>query len=120
MSNRRTIVAHGRLAMREARVQAARDHTHGLLTLTFEQLAARLAGGFSRPVEQESLITAIRDSLPLTPLGELDAIKQLPGMLHASAETLRKAWRAGIGLAARASQHSRIASLAALERARST
>jgi hypothetical protein len=117
MSNRRTIVAHGRLAMREVRVHAARGQAHGLLTLTFEQLAARLAGGFSRPVEHEALITAIRDSLPATPLGELNSIKQLPGMLHASAETLRKAWRAGIDLSARASQHSRIASLAALERA---
>ena len=49
MSNRRTIVAHGRLAMRELRLDAARHRRHGLQIMSFEQLAVRLAGGFASP-----------------------------------------------------------------------
>ena len=33
--NRRTIVAHGRLAMRELRLDAARQRLHGLQILSF-------------------------------------------------------------------------------------
>ena len=54
-SHRETIVAHGRLAMRETRLRAARERRHGLQVMTFEQLAARLAGGFAKPIDNESL-----------------------------------------------------------------
>jgi hypothetical protein len=73
--------------------------------MTFEQLAARLAGGFASPVDMESLRAAIQAALPLTALGELDSIKLLPGMVDAAADTLHKAWRAGINLQARAGDH---------------
>jgi hypothetical protein len=33
-------------------------------------------------------------------MGELESIKTLPGMIDAAADTLHKAWRAGIDLAA--------------------
>lgn len=115
--NRRTIVAHGRLAMRELRLDAARRRLHGLQILSFEQLAVRLAGGFTRPIDDESLRTAIQTALPATPLGELDGIKLLPGMVDASADTLHKVWRSGIDLAARAHEHPRLDSIARLERA---
>ena len=82
--NRRTIVAHGRLAMRELRLDAARRRLHGLQILSFEQLAVRLAGGFTRPIDDESLRCAIQAVLPETPLGELDGIKLLPGMVDAA------------------------------------
>ena len=55
ISARRTIVAHGRLAMREVRLDAARRKLHGLQVMSFEQLAVRLAGGFSRPIDDENL-----------------------------------------------------------------
>lgn len=112
---RKTVVAHGRLAMREIRLRAARDRLHGLQVMTFEHLAARLAGGFSRPIDNESLRAAIQQALPETELGELDGIKQLPGMVEAAADTLHKAWRAGLNLAARAGDHPRIQSIARLE-----
>ena len=99
--NRRTIVAHGRLAMRELRLDAARRRLHGLQILSFEQLAVRLAGGFTRPIDDESLRSAIQAVLPETPLGELDGIKLLPGMVDAAADTLHKVWRSGIDLTAR-------------------
>lgn len=117
MSNRRTIVAHGRLAMRELRLDAARHRRHGLQIMSFEQLAVRLAGGFARPIDDESLRTAIQAVLPMTPLGELESIKLLPGMVDASADTLHKTWRAGIDLASRAGEHPRLDSIARLEAA---
>ncbi|MGK2742422.1 3'-5' exonuclease [Tepidicaulis sp. LMO-SS28] len=103
--------------MREIRLRAARDRLHGLQVMTFEHLAARLAGGFSRPIDNESLRAAIQQALPETELGELDGIKQLPGMVDAAADTFHKAWRAGLNLAARAGDHPRIQSIARLEEA---
>ena len=117
MTSRRTIVTQGRLAINAILLQAARDRSHGLQVLTFEQLAARLAGGFARPIDTETLMAAVREALASTALGELDEIKSLPGMLQASAQSLRKAWLAGIDLSARAMTHPRIASMAALEAA---
>lgn len=117
VTNRRTIVAHGRLAMRELRLDAARHSRHGLQIMSFEQLAVRLAGGFARPIDDESLRAAIQKVLPTTPLGELEGIKLLPGMVDAAADTLHKVWRAGIDLAVRAGEHPRLDSIARLEAA---
>jgi hypothetical protein len=116
-SIRRTVIAHGRLAMRELRLRAARERRHGLQVMTFEQLAARLAGGFCRPVDDETVRAAIQTVLPDLPLGELDSIKDLPGLLGAAVDTLRKAWRAGIDLRGHAAEHPRLASIARLEEA---
>ena len=114
---RQTVIAHGRLAMRELRFAAARERRHGLQVMTFEQVSSRMAGGLSRPVEYDSLRVAIKSVLPETKLGELDGIKALPGMVTASADTLYKAWLAGIDLQARASDHPRLRSIATLEEA---
>jgi hypothetical protein len=103
--------------MRAAVLDAARRGDNGLRICNFEQLAARAAGGFVRPIDSDTLLSAVRDALATTSLGELDEIKALPGMARAAAETLRKAWRAGIDLQARAGSHPRIASLALLEAA---
>ena len=103
--------------MQELRLEAARKRQHGLQIMTFELLAARLAGGLVRPVSDDALREAIMTVLPETNLGELDGIKALPGMVSAAAETLRKAWRAGIDLQARADEHPRLHSLAILEAA---
>ena len=46
--------------MRELRLDAARERRHGLQVMTFEQLAARLAGGLARPVEDDALREAIK------------------------------------------------------------
>lgn len=117
MAQRRTVVAHGRLAMRELRLKAARESRHGLQIMTFEQLAARLAGGLLRAIDDESLRGALQAALPEMALGELDSIKELPGMVGAAAGTLRKGWRAGIDIQARAGGHPRLQSIACLEKA---
>ena len=79
--------------------------------MTFEQLAARFAGGLTRPVDDDALGEAIAAVLPKTGLGELDGIKALPGMTGAAADTLRKARRAGLDLQARASEDSCLRSI---------
>ena len=116
-SPRRTIVAHSRLKIRELRLEAARKRQHGFQVMTFEHLAARLAGGFVQSLDGDTLRQAIATVLPETALGELDAIKALPGMTGAVADTLRKAWWAGLDLEARAGEHPRLRSIARLERA---
>jgi len=103
--------------MRDRRLAAARDGRHGLQVMSFEQAAVRLAGGFARPIDDESLRAAIQAALPTTPMGELESIKSLPGMIDAAADTLYKAWRAGIDLAVRSADHPRLDAIARLETA---
>jgi hypothetical protein len=117
IAHRSTLVVHGRLAMREGRLAAARNSSHGLQIMSFEQAAVRLAGGFTRPVDSDSLRTAIQAALSVTPMGELEGIKALPGMIDAAADTLHKTWRAGIDLAASAADHPRLGAIARLEAA---
>jgi RecB family exonuclease len=103
--------------MREIRLRAARASEHGTHVVTFEQLAARLAGGFTQPIDHDTLRSTIQRVLPETALGELDSIKLLPGMVDAASDTLQKAWLAGIDLRSRASSHPRLHSIARLEEA---
>ena len=117
VANRSTLVVYGRLAMRDRRVAAARDSRHGLQVMSFEQAAVRLAGGFARAIDDESLRAAIQAVLPTTPMGALESIKLLPGMIDATTDTLYKAWRAGIDLAARGADHPRLDAIARLEMA---
>jgi hypothetical protein len=77
------------------------------------QMAARLAGGFIAPIDPSTLQDAVRAALPETDLGELENIKELPGMVRAVVGTLEKVWQANIDL----SSHSRprLKALAGLE-----
>ena len=68
-------------------------------------------------MDVEELRRVVQQALPATELGELDGIKELPGMVSASVDTLRKAWRANIELQERAGDHPRIRAVAQLEAA---
>ena len=117
MTIRRTVVLHGSLIRRNMLLEAARSAQIGVQFLSFDQLAARLAGGFASEIDNKFLRDAIRSVLPETDLGEIDPIKMLPGMIPAAAETLQKVWRAKIDLQSRRNDHPRIASIAMLEEA---
>jgi hypothetical protein len=117
VASRRTVIVHGRSSRREHRLAAARDRCHGLQIMSFEQMAVRLAGSFIRPIDDKTLRSTLQTVLPTTALGELESIKSLPGMVHAAADTLGKAWLAGIDLAARAPEHPRLDAIAKLEQA---
>lgn len=114
-------MVHSRYGWQSHRTQAAMDGDQGARLLTMEQLVARLAGGFLRPVDPDALKTAVAEAIS-EPLGELDGIKLLPGFQRAAAASLSKAWRAGLKLdeeAAAATSEAagtRLDSLALLER----
>ncbi len=97
------------------------DGEQGLGLLTMEQLAARLAGGFLRPIDPDALKIAVASAVS-EPLGELDGIKSLPGFQRAAAASLSKAWSAGLLLheavanATTEPARVRLRSLAILER----
>src|ERR1700722_2059247 len=103
--------------MRERRLDAARQRQHGLHILTFEQLAARLAGGLTCSVDEETLRHAVQAALPTLRLGEIDRLKMPPGMVPAAVDTNSKVWSAGINLQQRSASHPRLASIATLETA---
>jgi len=103
--------------MQNGRLAAARDARHGLQIKTFEQAAVRLAGGFTRAIDSETLREAIQAALPTTDMGELERIKMLPGMVSAAADSLRKVWYACIDLSSRIPQHPRLDAIARLEAA---
>jgi hypothetical protein len=92
---RETIIIHSRLAWRQARGAAAVTRQHGVQALSVEQLAARLAGGFLKPIGPDALKAAITKAVSAD-LGELNGIKELPGFARAAAATLSKAWAAGL------------------------
>ncbi len=119
---RRTVIVSGGHAAAARRLQAARQKEHGLQVLTVEQVAQRLAGGFLRPVDGDTLARLAGEAvaaIPAVELGDLAGIAELPGLPAALGGTLGKAWRAGIDLAAEAAKQPgvrRLATLAALER----
>jgi len=93
----RTIVVPNRNSWRHCRAKAALEGENGVKLLTIDQLAARLAGGFLQPIDGDHMATAVGESVSL-PLGELDAIKTLPGFQRAAVNSLSKAWSAGLSL----------------------
>ena len=113
MTGRCTKVVHTKLSGHMLRVDAARSRSNGVQIMTMGQLAGRLAGGFLQPIDFEKLQDAARAALETSNLGELDAIKDLPGMARAVVSTLDKVWRANIDLST--STNARLEALHALE-----
>ncbi len=120
---KRTLIVAGGTAASARRLEAARKHQHGLEIRTVEQVAQRLAGGFLRLIDGDTLVRSADEAIRATPvaeLGDLHAIAGLPGLPGALAATLNKAWLAGIDLATEAAvlpDGTRLATIARLERA---
>ena len=93
----------------------------GLRLLTIEQAGRSTCSGFLTPIDSDQLKSAVASAIGER-LGELDAIKQLPGFQRAAAASLSKSWSAGLTLekeaecAAVQTARERLSSLAALER----
>lgn len=110
---RRTVIVHGPLALRMRRQHAA-DHVElGLALSSLPLLAARLAGGFIRPVTSDDSEPAIRLALEQRGFAELGALEGLPGVALAAAKTLRAIWDADVSVAGNSTP--RIGDLALLE-----
>lgn len=110
----RTIVVDGPLAMRMARLRAARAGVVGLQIMTIPQLAARLAGGFVRPGQREELEPALAEALAGGGFAELTPLQGLPGTVRALAGTFERLWSAGVDLASMAPA-PRVVDLALIE-----
>jgi len=67
--------------------------------MTIAHVAARLAGGFLTPVDNEALRRAVNVALLSTNPGELTKLRGMPGAATAVMATLNKLWLAGIDLA---------------------
>jgi len=83
-------------------------------------MAARLVCGFLRRADSYALSfvasSFLQEARPDT-LGDLEPIRELPVLQLALARTLSKAWRAGLDVGARKTEHSRIAPHVGIERA---
>lgn len=110
---RRSVVVHTKLAGHVLRVESARRSEIGVQILTMGQLVARMAGGLLRPVDPDVLLETARAALSAVDMGELEPIKELPGMPSAVAATFDKVWRADVRLSE--SGHPRLDALARLE-----
>ena len=97
-SPRKTTIVRDRHASLELRLHAARERSHGLQVMKFEQAMVRMAGGFFQPIDSETLRDSVKRVLPETDVGDLEEIKELPGMVSAASVTLHKVWRSGIDL----------------------
>ncbi|MFL6603054.1 MAG: PD-(D/E)XK nuclease family protein [Steroidobacteraceae bacterium] len=113
-ASRRTIVVQGPLAFRVHRLAAADQGSLGLQLTTLPLLAARLAGGFSRPAQSDEVESALQAALKVGAFTQIEPLRTLPGMTRASARTLRKAWDADILIEER--QEPRLKDIALLER----
>lgn len=119
---KRTIIVAGGTAAAARRLELARKGQHGTDVRTIEQVAERLAGGFLRLVDGDTLAHAAAEALaamPVEALGDLHAIADLPGLAGTLASTLNKAWLADIDLATEAASQPdvpRLRALAGLER----
>ncbi len=98
---RHTVIVSGGHPAATRRLRAARQGEHGLQVLTIEQAALRLAGGFLRMVDGDTLARLAAEAVTDTSaveLGDLARIAELPGLPAALAATLDKVWQAGIDL----------------------
>ena len=116
---KRTIIVAGGTAAAAMRLEAARQHWHGVEIRTIDQVAVRLAGGFLKTIDGESLASATAEVIQATPkaaLGDLASIADLPGLPTALASTLTKVWNADIDLAKCAAEQPEVQRLVVLAR----
>ena len=93
---RHTIIVEGTLTARMQRVAAARAGDSGRDIATLPLLAARLAGGFSRPADRAILVPIVARALAELAFEELEAVKTCPGMARAVLASLERVWAADI------------------------
>jgi hypothetical protein len=116
MMRRPVTVVDGPLAFGMRRFEAAQANDDGLEILTLPLLASRLAGGFRHLADRETLCMAVARALQDGGFAQLDAVRNLPGMVRAALQSLDRAWSADLDLDDLASTSARIADLAMLQR----
>lgn len=112
---RTTVIVEGQLALRMARVAAARERAIGREILTMPLLAARLAGGFSVPASSDILYAAIQKALAEGNFAAIGPVALLPGMPRAVLHALEATWRSDLDLSTMPADTARFADLLAIE-----
>lgn len=115
MTIRRTLVVSTPFAGRIARLAVARAGLPGARIMTIVDLASRLAGSFLQVPTRRALQEAVTAALLENGLGDLDEVRDLPGMSRAGVTTLNRAWAAGIDLSVRQDVHPRRGAVSLLE-----
>lgn len=93
---KKTTVVNGALAINSERFMIATTKSNGAQVMAIEHVAARLAGGLLQMVDMVSLREFVSAVLPDVDMGELQAIKDLPGMAQAASHSLMKFWMSGV------------------------
>ena len=121
MTARSTLLVNSLLVQKVARFQAVEQEALGRQIVTPAQLAARLGGGFGGPIPAPVLQRCVSAVLadPRVDMGDLEQIRDLPGMVRALTTTLRRVWAANLDLQARAEAGGdpRLAALRRVEQA---
>jgi RecB family exonuclease len=99
--------------MRRAEAAKASAVDHEFMSLP--QLAARMAGGFTRPASNPDIDDALNIVLGEAVLGDLVSIAHLPGIVRAMRVTLQRMWRAPTG-AINPNTNARLMAMADVER----
>lgn len=110
---KRTRVIAGPLALKMHRLRAAETGAVNLEIVSLPQLAARLAGGFSRPASPIEVLPAIRASLQRGGFASIQGVANLPGMVRAVDQTLNASWRTDLRLKSHAA--TRLTDLARID-----
>lgn len=93
---RHMVIVEGGLSFRMQRVAAACAGDQGRDVATIPLLAARLAGGFSRPADHATLVPIVARALTELDFEELEPVKARPGMPRAVLSSLERIWAADI------------------------
>jgi hypothetical protein len=93
---KKTVITFGKVALEAERAKLARASSIGGQVMAFEHMVERLAGGFLRIVDRLTLREIVSACLEETDLGELEAVKSMPGMTSACADTLMTWWMSGL------------------------
>lgn len=93
---KKTTITFGKVALEAERAALARNGVVGGQVMAFEHMVERLAGGFLRIVDIMTLRETVKACLKDTDLGELDGIKDMPGMTTACADSLMAWWMSGL------------------------
>ncbi len=91
-----TVIVNGRLAINTERYATAIRNEDARQVMAIEHVAARLAGGMLQMIDILTLRQLVAEVVQDIDLGELNAIKTLPGFAKAAAASLMKFWMSGL------------------------
>jgi hypothetical protein len=113
---KKTTITFGKVALETERAALARGGVIGGQVMAFEHMVERLAGGFLRIVDIMTLREVVKTCLEDADLGELDGLRDMPGMTTACADSLMAWWMSGLSNS-QFEQHSRLKAIFMLEEA---